>query len=360
MAQLKISKPVGDIAVNGTSPNANMFDDILIVQYLLNRSPGPGKPNPPLRQDGALTPQLIAAIRDYESSRGTVDGRVDPGDSTMVALNAIALSEFEGVTDFLERRSIILRVNPQWNFTRGDYKTLIDMAGLTLRFDPSSIWLPSVLKTRMLTLFNKLLKPTEDPSPTWGVSTLDWYHCHLGFWSGFANKPVSAASLAWATEAVALRTDLRKERGPFLVLGNLPVENIPLYQAAYSAWVLKPDVAILLNSFANLPEAVIIHHTFEDQGWRPDMKTHDPRRHWMVDAGGAIQTPAYRTNRALNAAQARNEFICELTIQINFLIDTSGVIHPVLGFIVDLSLVTGLQSDSLWPPPTIFPPELDD
>ena len=53
-------------------------------------------------KDGAVTPQLIAAIRAYESSRGAVDGRIDPGDATMVALNAIALSEFEGITDFLE------------------------------------------------------------------------------------------------------------------------------------------------------------------------------------------------------------------------------------------------------------------
>src|SRR4051812_48644601 len=99
MAQLNISKPVGDIAVNGTSPNANMFDDILVVQFLLNGSPGPGKPDPPLPEDGTLSPRFFAAIRDYESSRGAVDGRIDPGDATMVALNAVALSEFEGITD---------------------------------------------------------------------------------------------------------------------------------------------------------------------------------------------------------------------------------------------------------------------
>ena len=75
MAQLNISKPVGDIAVNGTSPNANMFDDVLIVQYLLNKSLGPGKPNPPLPENGTVSPQFFAAIRDYESSRGPMDGR---------------------------------------------------------------------------------------------------------------------------------------------------------------------------------------------------------------------------------------------------------------------------------------------
>jgi hypothetical protein len=38
MAQLTISKPVGDVQADG-SRSPNMFDDTLIVQYLLNRSP---------------------------------------------------------------------------------------------------------------------------------------------------------------------------------------------------------------------------------------------------------------------------------------------------------------------------------
>jgi hypothetical protein len=348
MAQLNISKPVGDVQADG-SPSPNMFDDTLIVQYLLNQSPGPGKPDPPLRQDGAVTPELIAAIRTYESSRGAVDGRIDPGDSTMVALNAIALSQFEGVTDFLERRSIILRINPQWNFTRGDFKTLTDMAALSLRFDPSSVWLPNALKTRLLTLFNKLLSLGEDPAATWGVSSLDWFHCHLGLWSGTPNKAVSAASQAWSNAAVGARESLERERRPFLVFFGIPAENVALYKAAYAAWVLSPDIAILLNNFADLPEGVIVHHTFELPDWRPTMTSGDPRRHWMVDASGAIQTPPYRTSKELDAAFFSNDFLCEGTIQINFLIDKMGVIHPALGDIRDLSVVTGLPSDALHP-----------
>lgn len=279
---------------------------------------------------------------------------MDPGDATMVALNAVSLSEFEGVADFLERRSIILRINRQWNFTRGDFKALTDMAGLSLRFDPSSVWLPNVLKSRLLALFNALLKPTQDPSATWGVSSLDWYHCHLGLWSGVANKPVSAASRAWSTAAVDLRMTLERERKPFLIFYGIPAENVAFYQAAYVAWVLSPDVAILLNNYASLPEAVMVHHTFELRDWRPTMKSGDPRRHWMVDANGAVQTPPYRTSNELNAAQDRYEFLCEGTIQINFLIDKSGVVHPVLGDSRDLSIVTGLPSDALEAPPGII------
>jgi hypothetical protein len=348
MAQLNISKSVGDVLADG-SPSPNTFDDTLIVQHLLNRSPGPGKPDPPLPEDGAVTPQLIAAIRAYESSRGPADGRIDPGDSTMVALNAIALSEFEGVTDFLERRSIILRINPQWNFTRGDFQTLTDIAGLSLRFDPSSIWLPNALKARLLTLFNTLLKPSQDPAATWGVSSLDWFHCHLGLWSGTPNKPVSAASQAWSAAAVSARESLARERRPFLLFYGIPAENVALYKAAYAAWVLSPEVAILLNSYADLPEGVIVHHTFEIPDWRPTMTSGDPRRHWMVDANGAIQTPPYRTSKDLDAAFFSNDFLCEGTIQINFLIDKAGVIHPVLGDIRDLSVVTELSSDALHP-----------
>jgi len=39
VAQLSISKSVGDPQPNGT-PSPNLFDDVLTVQYLLNRSPG--------------------------------------------------------------------------------------------------------------------------------------------------------------------------------------------------------------------------------------------------------------------------------------------------------------------------------
>ena len=208
---------------------------------------------------------------------------IDPGDATMGALNAIALSEFEGVTDFLERRSIILRINPQWNFTRGDFKTLTDMAGLSLRFDASATWLPNVLKDRFLAVLNKLLKPTHAPSATWGVSSLDWYHCHLGVWSGVPNKKFSAASAAWITTAVAARIALEQKREPFIVFHGLPAGNVALYRPVYEAFVLSADVAILLNTYASLPEAMVVHHTFEDEDWRPGMSPRDPRRHWMVD-----------------------------------------------------------------------------
>ena len=348
MAQLNISKPVGDPQADG-SPSPNMFGDVLIVQHLLNQSPGPGKPNPPLTEDGAARPEFIAAIRAYESFRGPVDGRIDPGDATMVALNAVALSEFEGITDEMEIWSNILRHNRDWNFTRGDYKTLTDMAGLSLRFDPSSIWLPNELKTRLLILLDSLLKPSQSPSNTWGVSTLDWYHIHLGLWSGIENEPVSAASKAWKESADSVYTSLVRERLPFVVGGGLTVEKIPFYRASYAAWVLRPEVAILLNSYADLPQAVMIHHTFESTAWRPYMKESDKRRHRMVDKDHNILIPEYRTHEALNAALTRSEFYCEGMIQINFLIDKSGVIHPVLGILPELCLVTGLSYDELAP-----------
>lgn len=359
MAQLKISKPVGDIAVNGTSPNANMFDDILIVQYLLNRSPGPGKPNPPLVENGTLSAEFFAAIRAYESSRGPVDGRIDPGDATMTALNGVPLGEFEGITDFLERRSVISRNKFMrgWNYTRGDYKTLTVTNGSALTFDPSTTWLPSYFKTRILTLLNKILKPEETPSGTWGVGTFDSYHWHLGFWAG-ANKRVSNASEDWLRDANGpngLVGGLANVRQPFLGLKTSFPSDIANYRAAHAAWLRTPGVAAQLNAYANLPEAVIVHHTFEAAGWRPfEMKTEDPQRHWMLDASGAIRKPPYMAPNDLDAANLRREFLCEGMPQINLLIDRAGVIHPIIGILQDLTVVTGLPSDALHPPKSIF------
>jgi hypothetical protein len=350
VAQLNISKPVGDVQADG-SRSPNMFDDALIVQYLLNRSPGPGKPNPPLQEDGAVTAQVIAAIRDYESSRGAVDGRIDPGDSTMVALNAIPLSEFEGVTDVFERRSIILRVNPQWNFTRGAYKTLTDR-GRSLTYDPSTTWLPNDLKTRILTILNTILDPAQVPSNTWGVSTLDSYHWHLGLWSGVENQRISTASENWFSDAkIHLINGLTNLQDPFLkksLKTSFP-GDIPGYRAAHAAWLQTPAVKSRLEAYAILPEAVIVHHTFEEVDWRPNMLTGDPRRARMVGKSGAIQIPKYLSTAELNEASDfhRREFLCQGMPQINLLIDKSGVIHPILGLLADLSVVTGLPSDAL-------------
>jgi hypothetical protein len=79
----------------------------------------------------------------------------------------------------------------------------------------------------------------------------------------------------------------------------------------------------------------------------------------MVDATGAIRTAPYSGYKELKDSHDRDEFECEGTIQINFLIDKAGVIHPVLGSLVDLSLVTGLASDALVAPPGIVKDPLD-
>lgn len=348
MAQLNVSKSVGDPLSDGT-PSPNMFDDVLTVQYLLNQQAAAIGLGAPLPLDGNCTPAVIAAIRLFEAPLGSFDGRIDPGDSTMTALNAVALSEFEGIVDFLERRSIILRRNRQWNFTRGDFKTLTEFASGALTFAPSAVWLPAAIKQRLLVLFNTLLNPAMNPAPTWGVHGCDWYHCHLGLWSGTPHVAISAASEAWRNAAVGMRVSLDAFRAPFLVSFAIPDGNVPAYRAAYAARIVLADVSQLLNTYATLPEAVIVHHTFEVTQWRPQMESDDVRRHWMIGPNGQISTPLYRMPDTLDAAQNRDEFICEGTIQINFLVDKGGVIHPILGNQLDLSTVTGQGSDSLCP-----------
>src|SRR5450631_2413285 len=380
MAQLKISKPVGDIAVNGTSPNANLFDDILIVKYLLNKSPGPGNPNPRLVEDGTLSPGFFSAIRAYKSVRGPapVNGRIDPGDATMTELNKVPLGEFEGITDPLERRDVIARNKfiGKWNFTRGDYKTLT-VAGSKLRFDDlNTTWLPVYFKDRILKLLNKILNPSENPSATWGVSTFDSYHWHLGVWSGWSgapNKPISQASKDWVRSAVGdkdksikgLADELDKIREPFKkgLKTSFP-NDIAGYSAAHAAWLRTPSVAMVLNTYVNLDEAAITHHTYEGRSWRPvessrtglvtRMKAEDPRRHWMIGKSGTVIKPPFMSVTDLDAATKRDEFMCEGMLQINLLLDKSGVIHPILGLLQDLAVVTGRRYDEMYPPPLKF------
>jgi hypothetical protein len=298
MAQLAISASVGDVQPDGT-PSPNLFGDTLVVQFLLNHAAPPKNPPAPLPLDGLCTPQVISAIQNFQSFFGPANGRIDPDDATMAQLNAIALPDFEGISDPLEVQSIILRPNPQWNFTRGDYVSLTQFAGLTLTFDPNSTWLPDSLKTRYINIFNSLLLASLDPAPTWGVSSLDWYHSHLGLWSGVANTPVSPAAKAWVATAVGLSNSIDTLRLPFLSHFALTAANAAAFSPVYRARLLMPDVAALLNAYAALPEAVIVHHTFENSTWRPTMSSDDVRRHWMVNAAGQVLTSPYRSSQDL-------------------------------------------------------------
>jgi hypothetical protein len=350
MAQLDISMAVGNGPLPFGPASPNQFDDVLLVQYLLNRAPGVGRPVPPLDENGICDLTTMASIMKYESSIGQVpDGRIDPGDSTMTALNAIALSEFEGITDPSERSSIIQRPLREWNFTRGDFKTLTEFASQQLTFDPLSIWLPAALKSRLLTIFNMLLKPTHTPSATWGVSSFDWYHCHLGLWSGTFNVPLSPASQSWLSSAKLMSTSISNLVDSHIVAGAIPAASVPAFQIAYAARLAMPDVASLLNTYATLPQAVMIHHTYEEQSRRPTMGSDDVRRHWMVHANSQVATSPYRTPEAQNSAQSRVEFACGASIEICFLINKSGNIIPTLGNSHSLSAVTGLGSQTLFP-----------
>jgi hypothetical protein len=135
------------------------------------------------------------------------------------------------------------------------------------------------------------------------------------------------------------------------VTGEIPTEKVEEFRLAYEARLQENDVREVLETYAALDEAVMLHHTFEFPAWRPDMQSDDTRRNWMVTADEELVVAPYRTDVDLNAAQLRHEFVSARTIQINFLIDTHGIVRPVLGSFRDLSAVTGLGSDSFIPPP---------
>ena len=65
----------------------NRTDDVRLVQELLNRHTQP--PQRPLVVDGVMSPRTIAAIEAFQRRVLNIhrpDGRIQPGDSTMVAL----------------------------------------------------------------------------------------------------------------------------------------------------------------------------------------------------------------------------------------------------------------------------------
>jgi peptidoglycan hydrolase-like protein with peptidoglycan-binding domain len=65
----------------------NRTDDVCLVQELLNRHMHP--PQLPLVVDGVMSPRTIAAIEAFQRRVLNIhrpDGRIQPGDSTMVAL----------------------------------------------------------------------------------------------------------------------------------------------------------------------------------------------------------------------------------------------------------------------------------
>jgi hypothetical protein len=332
---LDITDSVGDTMPDGSS-SANTFDDVLVIQYLLNQS---GLIAGQLQLDGSVTPELIQAIMDFENAEPTVpdiDGRIDPFDEAWQALNAIPLSQFEGIVDRQEQRMIIQRPFPEWNFTRGSFKSLTD-AGVDLFFHTEhSAWLPDTLKNRLFLILSVLLDPEIEPAPTFGVHPSDWCHVHLGLYSGQENVSVSPEALLWREAAVLLQNRIRSLR-------NQHHTDPAMFKEVMTQLMNSPEAGALLNTYAQLPQAVMVHHTFELEHWRPPMDHTDPRRQWMVNTVDNILTPPYRDHDDMKAANDRGEFICEISLQLSMLIDTNGIIHPVLGIPDDLMIYSGFE-----------------
>ena len=332
---LEILNSVGGFKPDG-SASFNSFSDVLFIKYLLNKS---GILVDPLPLDGEVTPDFIQAIEDFETIEDTVpdiDGRIDPFDEAWTALNNTPLPEFEGIEDRQEQRMIIQRPHPEWNFSRGRFKTLTD-AGFDLSFHPThSAWLPDTLKNRLLLALGVLLDPEISPAPTFGVHVSDWSHIHLGLWSRQKNVSVSPAALLWKSLAGALSGSLDRLRLQHL-------HDLSTFEEALTARLNSPEVQALISEYAQLPEAVMVHHTFELKNWRPSMLHTDPRRHWMVTAADEILTPPYRDHEEMREADDRGEFVVQSTIQLSILMDTTGVIHPVLGVPDDLKIYSGFE-----------------
>ncbi|MBM3761318.1 MAG: hypothetical protein FJW36_13855 [Acidobacteria bacterium] len=77
-------------ALNGSVGKGarNQFEDVVVVQYLLNCVPAKkGGPEAELVLDGLCGPKTNAAISQYQSTNlGFADGRVDAGGKTFHSL----------------------------------------------------------------------------------------------------------------------------------------------------------------------------------------------------------------------------------------------------------------------------------
>jgi hypothetical protein len=342
--KLDIVSSVGDVMPDGT-PSFNSFDDVLVVQFLLNQS---GILATPLPLDGEATADLIEAVVAFETSSDAVaevDGRVDPFDDTWEALHTVALSEFEGVTDRQEQRMIIQRPFPDWSFTRGRFRTLSDL-GLEPFFHSSSTWLPAELKNRLLLSLTALLDLERLPPTTYGVHPLDWHHAHLGLWSGETNVRLRPECLDWHSEILTLKSQIDFDHAASN--GDLDLFRDKLMQRLHGA-----EAQGLLDAYAAMPEARMVQHTFEMPNWRPLMESEDVRRNWMVTPDGDILTAPYRGKKAIADAAFRDEFLFEGSLSLCFLLKKTGEICVVPHQARYLDLFTGFDifKDSLNSPP---------
>jgi hypothetical protein len=338
--KLDIISSVGDVMPDGT-PSFNSFDDVLVVQFLLNQS---GILTTPLPLDGEITADLIEAVVEFETSSdavAVVDGRVDPFDETWEALHTVALSEFEGVTDRQERRMIIQRPFPDWSFTRGRFRTLSSL-GLEPFFHSSSTWLPADLKSRLLLSLTALLDLEQLPAATYGVHPFDWHHAHLGVWSGEKNVRLRQECLNWHSEILMLKDRIDLDHAASN--GDRDLFRDQLMRRMHGA-----DVQGLLDAYAAMPEAMMVQHTFEMRNWRPLMDSEDVRRNWMVTPDGDVLTAPYRGQQAIMDAGFREEFLFEGSLQLCFLLKKTGEICVVPHQVRYLEIFTGFDilQDSL-------------
>lgn len=346
-----IKQSVGAPLPDG-QPSPNLPDDVRVIQNLLNNVPAAeGGPPDLLVQDGVPGPDTIKAIHIYQIAfQGWADRRVDPGFATCASLSTRPHPHFKGISDPEEKRAIILRRNPEWNFSRGDFSSLTS-SGKTLTFDAfTSAWLNAGIQDQLMSIFVTLLDPGSSPSATWGIGPEDWYHSHLSMWSRVAFSPVSPAATAWAARAHAVSASIDLARSPFLDSpgnGDLTDISCHLWQPILLQRLQQSDVVSLQDDFLGFAESFVVHHTFEGgpSGRPAGMSSEDPRRHWMTRPGGSITTSPYRTAQEIKDAKLRSEFLCEGYADLYFVISQDGVISVTMGDKRDLAVFIGLGSN---------------
>lgn len=325
------------------SPAENEPNDVKVVQFLLNAIPASeGAPSSLLDVDGVLGQATSDAIGAFQQHQlGFTDHLVEPFKNTIKRMNAtqtVAPPGFPAASE--ELNSWATRRTPAWNFTRGHM-----LANGTLTFSPDSqALLPAVYQANLSAAFAAVLDPTVMFGGAWGVSSFDFYHCHVAV-------PMASATTAdhdLASRRLSFENQMEQLRRQAAGGGGVTARIATAAQAEQFRQLLRgltPGYRRLLEDAAARPGVRMEYHTFE--GTPPDrpatMTPNDQRRHWgsaALVANPSVGPSIFGVTQSLTASHI-------LVGGLGFLIDQERVVHVVPGSLLELSAPTGLPEDDL-------------